>query len=137
MTRSFEDLEKALTELESQIDKVRKMASIRGDQHAAEGPALAGIPVDFILFGATLIGVALFHHHTLAVALTGLAAMIGAFAAAYYALHHPAVGGLDGLLSNPAVTPNQPTQTYDLPWLAFEGVATPFEAAQKAVAAAG
>jgi Na+/H+ antiporter NhaD/arsenite permease-like protein len=32
-----------------------------------------GIPVDFILFGLTLLGVALFHHHTLYVALTGLA----------------------------------------------------------------
>ena len=40
---------------------------------AVEGPAVLGIPVDFILFGATLIGVALFHHHTLRVALTGLA----------------------------------------------------------------
>lgn len=32
-----------------------------------------GVPVDFILFGLTLAGVALFHHHTLQVALTGLA----------------------------------------------------------------
>jgi len=31
-----------------------------------------GIPVDFILFAFTLLGVALFHHHTLPVALTGL-----------------------------------------------------------------
>jgi Na+/H+ antiporter NhaD/arsenite permease-like protein len=31
------------------------------------------IPLDFILFGLTLLGVALFHHHTLKVALTGLA----------------------------------------------------------------
>ena len=36
---------------------------------------LVGIPVDFILFGLTLLGVALFHHHTLAVALAGLAAI--------------------------------------------------------------
>jgi len=34
---------------------------------------LFGIPVDFILFGATLLGVALFHHYVLPVALTGLA----------------------------------------------------------------
>jgi Na+/H+ antiporter NhaD/arsenite permease-like protein len=34
---------------------------------------VAGIPVDFILFALTLLGVALFHRHTLAVALTGLA----------------------------------------------------------------
>jgi hypothetical protein len=42
---------------------------------AAEGPALFGIPVEFILFALTLIGVALFHHHTLRVALAGLAAI--------------------------------------------------------------
>ena len=36
---------------------------------------LLGIPVEFILFGLTLAGVALFHHHTLAVALSGLAAI--------------------------------------------------------------
>ena len=35
-----------------------------------------GIPVDFILFALTLLGVALFHHHTLPVALTGLAVII-------------------------------------------------------------
>jgi hypothetical protein len=40
---------------------------------AGEGPAVFGIPVDFILFALTLLGVALFHHHTLYVALTGLA----------------------------------------------------------------
>jgi Na+/H+ antiporter NhaD/arsenite permease-like protein len=32
-----------------------------------------GIPLDFFLFGFTLLGVALFHHHTLKVALCGLA----------------------------------------------------------------
>ena len=31
------------------------------------------VPVDFVLFALTLVGVALFHRHTLAVALTGLA----------------------------------------------------------------
>jgi len=34
--------------------------------------ALLGIPIEFILFAATLLGVALFHHHTLLAALTGL-----------------------------------------------------------------
>ena len=34
-----------------------------------------GIPIDFILFALTLLGVALFHHHTLPVALAGLAAI--------------------------------------------------------------
>jgi Na+/H+ antiporter NhaD/arsenite permease-like protein len=33
---------------------------------------IAGIPFDFILFALTLLGVAVFHHHTLFVALTGL-----------------------------------------------------------------
>jgi Na+/H+ antiporter NhaD/arsenite permease-like protein len=37
-----------------------------------ELPAVAGIPIDFILFGATLVGVALFHRYTLPIAVTGL-----------------------------------------------------------------
>jgi Na+/H+ antiporter NhaD/arsenite permease-like protein len=41
-------------------------------QGIADGPAIFGVPVDFILFGLTLIGVALFHNRTLQVALTGL-----------------------------------------------------------------
>ncbi len=40
---------------------------------ASEPPAVMGIPVDFILFALTLLGVALFHRYTLQVALTGLA----------------------------------------------------------------
>src|ERR1043166_541419 len=45
-----------------------------GPAAAAPGEplAIAGIPIDFILFGATLIGVALFHRHTLAIAVGGL-----------------------------------------------------------------
>jgi Na+/H+ antiporter NhaD/arsenite permease-like protein len=38
-----------------------------------ESPSLLGIPAEFILFAATLIGVALFHHRTLEIALAGLA----------------------------------------------------------------
>ena len=39
----------------------------------ADGPVLvAGIPLDFILFGLTLLGVALFHNYTLYVGLTGV-----------------------------------------------------------------
>jgi Na+/H+ antiporter NhaD/arsenite permease-like protein len=41
-------------------------------QAAVESPMVLGIPFDFILFALTLIGVALFHQHTLQVALTGL-----------------------------------------------------------------
>jgi Na+/H+ antiporter NhaD/arsenite permease-like protein len=40
---------------------------------AGDLPTVGGIPIDFILFAATLLGVALFHHATLYVALTGLA----------------------------------------------------------------
>jgi Na+/H+ antiporter NhaD/arsenite permease-like protein len=40
-------------------------------------PALLGVPIDFLLFAAILLGVALFHHHTLRVALIGLAAIVG------------------------------------------------------------
>src|SRR5437762_13712680 len=36
------------------------------------GPAVFGISVDFILFGLTLLSVAVFHQHTLRVALAGL-----------------------------------------------------------------
>jgi Na+/H+ antiporter NhaD/arsenite permease-like protein len=45
---------------------------------AASGAPLyvAGIPVDFILFALTLLGVALLHRHTLQVALAGLAAIV-------------------------------------------------------------
>ncbi|TSA22701.1 MAG: citrate transporter [Betaproteobacteria bacterium] len=43
---------------------------------AATGPELAGIPIDFIFFALTLLGVAVFHHSTLYVALTGLASII-------------------------------------------------------------
>src|SRR5438034_4297238 len=35
-------------------------------------PAVFGIPVDFLLFGLTLLGVAVFHRNTLRVALSGL-----------------------------------------------------------------
>ena len=36
---------------------------------------MTDIPVDFVLFGMTLLGVAIFHRHTLPIALTGLAAI--------------------------------------------------------------
>lgn len=39
---------------------------------AALGPSLAGIPIEFILFGLTLLCVALFQNYTLPVALTGM-----------------------------------------------------------------
>ena len=47
-----------------------------------EPPAVVGIPIDFILFALTLIGVALFHRHTLNVAVIGLC-VITAFKLAF------------------------------------------------------
>ena len=39
--------------------------------------SIAGIPVEFIFFALTLLGVALFHHYTLYVALTGMVVIAG------------------------------------------------------------
>ncbi|MDB5857324.1 MAG: citrate transporter, partial [Ramlibacter sp.] len=57
---------------------------------------IAGIPLDFLLFALTLAGVALFHHHTLFVAVTGMVVI-----AAYKLLFGDFAGvtGLPGLLS--------------------------------------
>src|SRR2546430_8056120 len=41
-----------------------------------QNPSVFGIPVDFILFGLTLAGVAVFHRCTMRVALTGLVTII-------------------------------------------------------------
>jgi Na+/H+ antiporter NhaD/arsenite permease-like protein len=38
---------------------------------------LFGVPLEFVLFALTLLGVALFHHRTLEVAVTGLLAIVG------------------------------------------------------------
>jgi len=59
-----------------------------------DGPAIAGVPIEFVLFGLTLLGVALFHHHTLRVALLGLAS-ITAYKLAFTGFKHGA--GLAGL----------------------------------------
>jgi NADH:ubiquinone oxidoreductase subunit 6 (subunit J) len=39
--------------------------------------SIAGIPVEFLFFALTLLGVALFHHYTLYVALTGMVVIAG------------------------------------------------------------
>ena len=63
-----------------------------------------GIPVDFILFALTLLGVALFHHHTLRVALIGLAAIV-AYKLAFTAFPSgPGLGGLAAHMQHEAVT---------------------------------
>jgi Na+/H+ antiporter NhaD/arsenite permease-like protein len=67
-------------------------------------PSVAGVPVDFVLFALTLAGVALFHHHTLRVAVIGLATItiyklsFGNFAGV------PGVDGLFALLGHEWVT---------------------------------
>ena len=53
-----------------------------------------GIPVEFLLFGATLAGVALFHHRTLQVAVSGLAAIVLYKVAVSGFATGPGVGGL-------------------------------------------
>jgi Na+/H+ antiporter NhaD/arsenite permease-like protein len=59
-----------------------------------EPPLLLGIPVEFILFALTLLGVALFHRHTLPVALTGLGTVV-AYKLAFTSFKYGA--GLGGL----------------------------------------
>ncbi len=67
-------------------------------------PLIAGVPVEFFLFAATLAGVALFHHHTLRVALIGLAA-ITAYKLAFSSFGSAAgVAGLTQLLQHEWVT---------------------------------
>lgn len=59
--------------------------------YSGKGGSIAGIPIEFIFFGLTLLGVALFHHHTLKVALTGLAVVLiykFLFASSFNLLHH-------------------------------------------------
>jgi len=64
---------------------------------AGDGPAVLGVPVEFILFGTTLLGVALFQRHTLRVAVAGLAVI------ALYKLGFTGFktgGGVPGLLGH-------------------------------------
>ena len=60
-------------------------------------PALLGVPVDFILFAAILLGVALFHHHTLRVALIGLAVIV---AYKLFVTGFKSGSGFDGLVGH-------------------------------------
>ena len=84
---------------------------------------MATVTLAAIKIGSVLLGLDKYTTVIIATSLTGLysatsglwgvvitdfllfiIAMIGAFGAAYFALAHPAVGGLGGLISNPAVT---------------------------------
>ena len=71
---------------------------------ATAGPALFGIPVDFFLFAAILAGVAVFHRHTLRVAVIGLLVIVGykiMFAGFKFG---PGISGLFGHLNAEWVT---------------------------------
>lgn len=73
------------------------LISATSDGGAAAVPDIAGIRVEFILFALTLLGVAMFHHHTLKVALGGLVAIL-AFKLAYTdidLMHHFVSGHTD------------------------------------------
>ncbi len=59
-------------------------------------PAIGGVPIDFLLFALTLLGVALFHHHTLRVAVIGLIA-ITAYKLGFG--NFGGVAGIDGLIA--------------------------------------
>ncbi len=62
-------------------------------------PAIAGVPIEFILFAAVLAGVALLHRHSLRVALIGMAA-ITIYKIAFSSFHGTA--GLSGLAAHVA-----------------------------------
>jgi hypothetical protein len=63
-----------------------------------------GVPIDFVLFGLMLAGIALFHHHTLTVALTGLAAIVAYELASGGFDTGPGLGGLGLHLAHEWVT---------------------------------
>ena len=71
---------------------------------AVEPVFVFGIPVDFILFALTLIGVAFFHHKTLQVALAGLAAILVYKLAFTGVKFGPGLGGLALHIQHEAVT---------------------------------
>ena len=71
---------------------------------AAIIPTVLGVPIDFILFAAILLGVALFHHHTLQVALVGLAAIVFYKLGITGFIDGPGINGLFGHLRREWVT---------------------------------
>jgi len=74
------------------------MAAEAGSGHAvAGGPEILGIPLEFLLFAATLTGVAFFHHRTFTVAATGLLTII---AYKFVFTGFPSGPGIGGLLGH-------------------------------------
>src|SRR5579859_6627929 len=101
---------------------------------------ILGIPFDFVLFVLTLAGVALFHRHTLAVAVTGLCVIVAYKLVITGFATGPGIGGLVAhlghewvvlanlfglmvgfvlllLVSCPAAWPTSPLQSSVAPWL--------------------
>src|SRR6478752_4119365 len=66
--------------------------------------AIAGIPLDFLLFALTLLGVALFHNQTLYVALAGMLVIAGYKLGFGDFAGTPGWAGLAGLLGHEWVT---------------------------------
>jgi Na+/H+ antiporter NhaD/arsenite permease-like protein len=67
-------------------------------------PTIAGVPIDFILFALTLAGVALFHHHTLRVAVIGLLTITLYKLVFSHFGGVPGIGGLGQLMAHEWVT---------------------------------
>ena len=73
------------------------VATVAGPAWAGESMTVAGIPLDFILFALVLLGVAVFHDHTLNVALVGVI-VITAYKLAFTGFRFG--DGLPGLVSH-------------------------------------
>ena len=76
---------------------VATMVSSSAMDVAGNLPAVFGIPVEFILFALTLIGVALLHRHTLQVALAGLTAIV-VYKLGFTGFNSGLSGGYDGII---------------------------------------
>lgn len=72
-------------------------SEITGAPAGSPGIAFFGVPAEFFLFGLTLLGVALFHHRTFLVAVTGLAAIV---AYKFFFTGFSEGGGVDGLVGH-------------------------------------
>jgi Na+/H+ antiporter NhaD/arsenite permease-like protein len=72
--------------------------------HAAAGPTLGGIPIEFILFALTLLGVALLHQQTFYVALVGVLS-VALYKIVFTGFNTgPGIGGFLGHLGHEWVT---------------------------------
>lgn len=63
----------------------------------ADYPMVFGIPIDFILFAAILVGIAVFHHHTFNIAFTGVSVIV---VYKYFFTGFGTGAGLDGFVAH-------------------------------------